>query len=444
MLKVAIRIILILSLISSPPTKSASSKSYQVAYITTTLGGVSELYLVDAVQATVSAHHVVDVPKGKTISEVFSDNNNWVGLQFERGQIDLSVALLNIKTGQIRSLIDGWFAFSNYSFSTLDRQENFNWSPDGKTLAFTGMQGDGVSRAYLYSLATQKVRMIDAGIAEVFQIVWASDSQKVVVEGETCHTDYNDCSYKIVTIRASDQVIANRIDILSTAPASLGNEAAFCNLSLSPDQRYVSYVSGCDSTSPETEKEVYLWDIKNQSLQKITAFTELPLKSLRGGVGAEYDTYWYNSNELLISVEVSIDYVLYNELDLYLIAQKTTKIIASPSVTSLAVNPVSGVIVLSNSHYSPSIRDDARTLTVDQIDLEGKLTQLMTMPVSCSAQWSDDGLMLLSAEIAQSGCPRFPQRLRFFASSWLNSETYMLLPENPQTPELVQYAGWVH
>lgn len=110
-----------------------------------------------------------------------------------------SFALINVETAQINALLPTQFSLTNLSFATGSGQ-NFSWSPDGRYLAFTGQQANGVAQFYLYSLQDNRVSIVHASINEVFRVSWADDSQHILLQGESCHADYNDCAYTLVVL----------------------------------------------------------------------------------------------------------------------------------------------------------------------------------------------------------------------------------------------------
>ncbi|MBK9123858.1 MAG: hypothetical protein IPM16_12165 [Chloroflexi bacterium] len=90
---------------------------------------------------------------------------------------------------------------------------------------------------------------------------------------------------------------------IALAPEVLAaSEAGLCYLAWSPDDTYISFVANCDGLLYAHYKEVYLVDVAQGSVRRLTDFTyRQDIEEQQGFLVIAYNTKWLDHNALFIS-----------------------------------------------------------------------------------------------------------------------------------------------
>lgn len=446
-----IKSICILSLFCITPALGihAEPSIYKFAYLSLSTNNKLQLNLVNPVNLTVSGQHSIPLLPLQAPSRVLgSPDGKWLGLDLSFGWHwnlgDDVLRLINISSGTSRDIIHGYFP------ETADRYagkyQDMAWSPDSKYLAFVIFENQ-IATAYVYNVATDSTTKLTVKSVNAWHLAWTNDSSELAVQSDTCSDGGLNCQ---ATIEAFDMAtLSPKLALdLSSLPGG-GDEFVACNLRWSPDGRYLSFVSICDTQAFQAAKEVYIWDTKTTKFQHLTSFTLDILKRKPVIATGIYHTVWADSQTLLVSVIIiDTEFVKAKVQDttqlktfVYQIPNGTFAKLSSEDTEEWAVNPITGEIAFSSTGVLDPKRGlpDFETFTVKKASLKGQaFANLVTDSKGADLHWSPDGTTL---EYSQHDAGSFVSRLVFIAKSgW---SVYM--PKGDAADPLYQIIpiGWV-
>lgn len=163
----------------------------------------------------------------------------------------------------------------------------FMWSPDSQFVAYRVFDRQAnPSEDSLRVYDVQRSTLLTISPHGYRDAVWLSNHQLgIVTTNETGESWFN-----LYTVGETN---ASQIFFLA--------EYGVCGLSLSPDSRYLSFLSACETLHiTERPKEIYLANIAMGEVFPITDFTDEPIAFTIQD--AQYDTYWLDKSRLQILV----------------------------------------------------------------------------------------------------------------------------------------------
>jgi Tol biopolymer transport system component len=166
-------------------------------------------------------------------------------------------------------------------FKQLPNETSVVWSPQGDKLVFVRNSTDEVGTdIWLYDLDSAKIAPLTDDAVFDLTPVWSPSGEQVAfVTGTVCRGNSEGCStdkmfweLAIVNVESSNQqTLTNFHD--NTFFVSGGWVTLLCNLSWSPNERYIAFENDCANLrAPPTGKEAFVVNTASSSLIKLTNF----------------------------------------------------------------------------------------------------------------------------------------------------------------------------
>ncbi len=180
------------------------------------------------------------------------DGTRFAFVTFAEGTNEINT--LNIKTGKIqsRTAVDGVGAI-----------ENLSWSPDGRHIAFSGLDG-GISDLYLYDLEGDVVRQLTNDRYAVLQPTWSPDGSTIAFTTDRgpAGTNFRNLEY--------GEYRLGLIDVDSKAIRTIRpfQDGMHHNPQFGPDGTSLYFISDHDGF-----KDVYRYDLDEGGTYRITNVT---------------------------------------------------------------------------------------------------------------------------------------------------------------------------
>lgn len=352
--------------------------------------------------------------------------------------------LVNLVTGETRDFESGHIYVGDYGISHA-----VYWSPNNRFFAFNALYDS--SDILVYSLEDQTTTNVTNDEQPYAAIVWSPDSTKLASLVFDCLTIEN-CVFQLHVIdlaHGSRQTSPNLVEVAPMV-GGLG-----CNLSWSPDGRYVSFFKGCFAFSVDVAKEVFIWDTVQNELKQATNFT-LPAFQ-PGGThfsDATYMPIWYDADTLLIGARYKAqpDSLFSDETYLYKISTDTLSPLYEGETEEWVFNPVTDqiaarVVTTTDVHVPGQAWEERINGSVQVFELnpdETSRTVQRILPLGCDLAWSPDGTILAYTVRRSEYCADRIQRFAFIDDSGLGIDTeYIPLLESGETPYGVANIGWI-
>jgi hypothetical protein len=190
---------------------------------------------------------------------------------------------------KIKPVLSNWKNFN----------ENYSWSVNGRYFAFRGIAQERTQvERYIYDTLTNQILELEFIDGNVDRIYWSSDSQFLVSQsisnGQTLITLTNIITKKI-------EKTINVTQILSSEP-----DNRVCQLVLSPDNRFLAFISECSSGPLELPHEIFVADLVTNNIHQATFFTVQALKNPNHVIAGKYNMYWEKENKLVFSSSLGL------------------------------------------------------------------------------------------------------------------------------------------
>jgi hypothetical protein len=348
--------------------------------------------------------------------------------------------LLNLETNEVRDLTGGY---------VLDMA----WSPHSRLLAISRRSNASQEfDIFIYTVASNFEQNLSNDGLPHPEIEWSTDSTKLAFSTFSC-PDIENCLSRLEVIDLDANLRQRSPDFLDFVP--IGAES--CKLNWSPDNRFVSFVLGCNP-SADVAREVFLWDTTNEELMQLTNFTMPAYEpgGLRVSPGT-YELLWNNADTLLISAFYGLptDQFMHEMTYSYSISVNDPQPLFGGYVSEWVLNPLTGQIVADRAtprdiYNQPIVTDLSFVpgiilLTLNNTIGGQEITDInrFDLPPGCNFHWSPDGTRLVYS-IPPTGCPDLnTERFVFVdAATGEYTEFTPMLPDG-SVPLAVVPLGWV-
>jgi Tol biopolymer transport system component len=389
----------------APPTSATSDADYWYAYLVGRPGHELRYAVMNPLQLDKPLRYI---PLGTTrypgmlYKVASSPDAQWVALALGEPQVVTKISLLNTQTGEQGEIMQHYLLGARQEL--LGPAQDMAWSPDSHYLALDVHQEFEMHRyrSDIYTYDTVSGQMLDLTFDDFLnnRMVWSPDSTRMATVTEDCSRGHVDpikwyCSNYLQIFRLSDHALVNSIDITPQVAAANAFSDVACNLSWSPDGRYISLEIGCNGASWSATRELYLVDLNTS---QVTQFTD-NISSLLGKLSekdfptyAFYETVWHDSQHLLFTSQFGYGWgTLGTQWAAYQPGQDRIINLSLHTADFLALNPETGEVAYRdipsfNSDFQPqnthvqiaTFKDDA-------------LTPTFTGQTGCYLSWSPDG-----------------------------------------------------
>ncbi len=373
---------------------SAQSETlvYAFAYQPEYYGAVTINLLDVAPDQITSTAFQVEPPLGDEIylrDAALSPAGAWIALLFKDRHRMGYLRLVNIQTREIRD-VSGVVYFYEYYDLYLGEQEHLRWSPDGEYLAFNASADEVGIDTYIYNVRDDLLINLTVDDKEQHQFAWSANSSQLVVQTEG-DCQYVGCEQLLQIFEVNGQltgtILVDPIPLTSNISA-----AALCALEWSPDDQHIAFSAGC-AAGVNLSSEVYIADVQDQTVERITNIISDNLDDLTIYVQAGYELEWVNSHQLLIGAGWTIGTFNTSTFIYDLEDQRLTEISAN-----VLQNTRLFAGELAFTQLAPSVTPDdlSRSVSTDIAILSdtSTLNVVYSHLPGCDLDWSPDGELL--------------------------------------------------
>jgi len=327
--------------------------------------------------------------------------------------------------------------------------QNMAWSPNGKMIALTiGEQlasDAGDIELYVYDLTSGNLVKVTDDTYDQSRIYWSDDSNYVLTFTRPCALDVS-CAYELNAYSLQGTKTALDQTILLDKVLGLGSFA--CDAKMSPDNRYITFVSVClegYALSTGLPSEIYIWDKETKSLNQLTDFGTDAYASNESSWEL-YQYHWLDAKTLLVGVDYKIGMgetrtsgqalVLYHpDLTSEIVSKEyganfiyspiTQKLLVSPIMSPLLEQPKESTTPLSLASISSLLTQDTSKNTL-------AITSSYSGGVSlyCKALVSLDETQLALIPPDQGNmCLRPPEHITLLPFDHIEDKPYIITAE---------------
>ena len=367
---------------------------FQYAYMeTTSMGAVRISFVAPNIQEATPTHIDI-VQSGQWEQPIYgfvSPDQRAVLVMSVGSQTGRIVDLL---TGDIRDIPAGFRVIGNVRENSLS-----TWSPDGRYLLMRQTTRDNWD-LYLYDLERREVTQVTFDNQHRDHTIWANNGESIASVTTRCNADGRNCAsiLEVFRIGSGERIISPEIQ--EFMPTSFGGA---CQLMWSPDERHISFVTGCDQGT-SSAKDVAIWNLEDNSFRRATSFSDQVFEpGTFQYMTADYNIIWQSENHLLIgsTYQISTDTNALPVSNTYRfkITENELSLLFEGQTVEWEINPITGSIIARMIEPS-DFNDEGFSNTTDMIlGLEptsivnpSQGTTISTM--GCDPHWSPDGTIL--------------------------------------------------
>ena len=434
----------------APSGNATASGKYKYAFLSVNDNKQAELGIIDASSPQAPAEmRPLETPPQSIISYALgSPNGEWIAFFIFSYKAHLdTVRLLNLTSGETRDIATGSFPYSWELRGFSGPDQDIVWSPDSRHLALNMVQSGNLD-VFIYSLADS--RLIDLTSTEQsshFRVAWSQNSKQIATVSEYCPNP-NKCVHKLEAFDIATKAQTSSVDISDRSIGSGALGTVACNFNWSPDGRYVSFVSACNTlvTRPE---EVYLWDMAQSNISQVTNFTvEYSKDKATQYIFSDYAMFWYDAGTLLIGASFSNDpSTVHTQTVMYQLPSKSIIEISSGTADEWIEEPVSKTLAFRNIPIR-LVGNGAQNSSLQTGSIQGNTLQSKTSLNAgaafqhCNLAWSPDSFFL-AYSLRPNSCVDKPERIGFLERTTGKAIEHVLSPTEQPGSDGVLPIGWV-
>lgn len=413
-------VILLYFLLISSFTQAGQLETFSYAYIYRDDTGESGIIVLSPPE---NAARQIRLPSDSISEFAPSVGHEWVGLTSRnRENYQHQLILVNILTAEVRRVaFEGVGLYKPVSIK--GEPQNIVWSPDGKYLALNLADNTNENftiTTHLYTLADNTLIALPREGIDATRLAWSNDGRYLAAAGYRCK---NTC--------ASSLDLESQLDIFdvttqswsSTIPlteqiSGARTDAGLCELAWSPNDVYISLIATCDSLDYGQYQEVYLIEVHNLTIQRLTDFTYTQDHAAQNGfLVARYKTSWVADN-LLISAVHGFGAENKAETFLYATSTNTRTPLYDGFISASDWQAQTGRLIIQTGSNNTMISEAWRG--VDSLNISSlrdvNTLSLDPLPISsevCILDQSPDGRYVAYAMPSSNLCPSNIQEIRF-------------------------------
>ncbi|KXK51067.1 MAG: hypothetical protein H3C32_12405 [Anaerolineae bacterium] len=372
---------------------------YGYAYVYQTHDGEVGITIADPILGTM---RTISVNDGENAADLInaapSVGHEWVAVVLGENNQRI-VKLANIITSEVHEI--GRYTVPIPSALLFGPPQDVVWSPNGMYLAFNIGQrsADGFTitstSTVIYSIQENSVIDLSREGTQSTRLAWSNDSRYLTVASFECRSE---CvarldQYDITTKGWSSSIVLD-------PEVRAASEAGMCYLAWSPDDTYISFVANCDGALYAYYKEVYLVDVTQGSVRRLTDFTyRQDIEKQQGFLVIAYNTTWLNHNALFISAVHGVGVERIAETFVYHPSTGEESELFSGFTPVVGWNAQSNVLAYqigsrSREYFGALTSVGAANVSATRSSIADQLNiPLIDAPV-CDLNWSPDGAIL--------------------------------------------------
>lgn len=325
-----------------------------------------------------------------------SPNGYWIAFPLAEKRADprqLSmVRLFNVSNEQSIDLSVENVVLTMTGFT--GKLQNLVWSPNSQYFAIN-IYKDSHYKILIYHIPTNRIINVSDD-ENLFGIAWSNDSTQVVMTTEHCDTPNLGCKTQLAIYDVLLQKQLNAISLSGFIPDFSYRSTATCQISWSPNSRYIAFASICNSTLFNVPMEVYVWDISNNHIIQLTNYTDQTHKASKRLFGL-YNLAWINDATLIVgAVYYDVFESTRSEAFLYDVEHNQKTLFRESGITDITSNK-SGKIAfrqLPSQISLNTLRTNSYPVTLLSVDTKQRFSDIIQLTDACAATWSPDGVYL--------------------------------------------------
>lgn len=323
------------------------------------------------------------------------------GANYTLTTYDISAQQMNIVHADV--------LLSTPDFGLMAPAQEMMLSPDGRYLAYNVVESVTTPQQniYLYDILTGQRLRLSSENGRTSRIAWSENSDRLAVIVTICDIR---CSATLDIYSAGQWLLEQSISLSVVVPeAATPANSGVCQLRWSPKGDYISFMANCDYSYYGYNKEIYIVDVQQGSLSRVTDFTYTqeriaPLYAVLG----TYSTAWLDAQNLLISAyygsgdgsRVTLAYNVETQQNITLSETFSTTLLVNPITSQLILHSDSAEDYAGAEKQASLIIVDISLQDVSQSSLHDRVSR--TSGVGCNPQWSPDGIYV-AATLHQGG-----------------------------------------
>lgn len=402
--------------------------------------------------------HVVDInanstmlyqfslpPETQTTELIYSSpTGEWIAfiLEVDRQNNTQLVYLINLATGETRTITKGYLPDWKREIGFTAPPQRLAWSPDGRFMAFTLSPKDPkdkpLTQTYLYNLAENTLTGFTSQQQNDYRFAWSSDSQDLAIFSGVC-TAGPSCQLALRIVEVSTGQVKSQLDITGLYQGSSVIGSTLCRLAWSPNKKFISFSAGCNSTTGNTPKELYLWEIEAERYIKVTQFTSGKLGFQY--IWADYIPFWQSDSDLLFGMRLVTGqnsiYATYH----YQVENQHLNQIATVAIEEWAYNLSEGIVIYRQVSQEGWAVPEAILSLESLDDLAVSLSSVPLSDPGCRLSWSPDGQWF--AYFKGYPCSPFGRNLIILSSDNQTVRHYTLQPNTIDGELFTTPIGWL-
>lgn len=433
---------------------SQAQANYQYGYILQFASGDKQFAIIDPF-APNNQVKVIPLALAKELridDANISTDGRWISLEVHTSDRKRALTILDARSGEIRNQFDALYIAQAESTLALD-QPSLLWAANGQYLSFIAVSDTNIApTVFLYSVNTSQVSTVSPVGGQPVAVAWNRHSPQLAIASTNCS---NGCSASFEIYNPADKTSRSLVTISGgDLGVTLDSPAAICYLDWSPNGRYISFMAGCDALNYSDKKEMYLIDVTQSSLHRITDFTfHQNLLEQNGFLWADYRPSWSNTGTLVISTVYGAGENRRSETWEYTPNTGVLNKLSDEFIQTWAENPILQTTAFQSLGSDPAAYDGlTRTEPIIVVPPNANLGHALqtgrqqvtaNTPNGCNLSWSPDGKILAyTLSSGNNSCRSNVQGFGFVDAA--NGQVTSVVPSLPDTDSAhVIPIGWV-
>ena len=355
----------------------------------------------------------------RVLEAALSPNGNQIAYVTGSGSpgSDYNVNIYEFGSDTITSVSGQFVAIPTTS---LDKPRRIDWVSETDLLIRSYESEAYQSEFYVYQQNNIEPRLLKQALPDGFErVLGITDKSSLVAFQTVCPGLRQGCS--VIAERWSVDPLTSQ-EQYEQGDFSERSADGLCELTMSPDNRYIAYVSQCYRTAlPDLPREVYVYDTQTGQRNQVTRFTEGT--TLDDFYTASYTLHWDDVDSLIVSVDYSNASGDLTETYTYHPVSQLFSLIEPVRHTQFENSPSESFVALRS--YTQNSPESYTARIVDTQN--GNWTTLYEEAIApCHFHWSPDDIWLAYAQssLDPGVCNRRFNQFHFYNINTMQSYTF--------------------